>query len=239
MGPSHARAAASRAEGASTRARVPPMDYADKLPPSPWYIFAPPPRYIFPPPLTKAGKSPTATATRRCRASSLAPRAGAGHATSSNSTSGCGELTCRRPSRALGCGMTRTRPLPDSPPASRMHPKTTTERRSPSFCDLAKSRLEASVTRQRAIVRASPCASGRRVGAETFRATLGWSLPSVGTHLGHTRVWSMNRYALLGANHTQATAGQVTPSSASTLSGTLAQDANNNAAAQCQLKESS
>ncbi len=25
------------------------MDYADKLPPSPWYIFAPPPRYIFPP----------------------------------------------------------------------------------------------------------------------------------------------------------------------------------------------
>ena len=28
------------------------MDYADKLPPSPWYIFAPPPRYIFPPPLT-------------------------------------------------------------------------------------------------------------------------------------------------------------------------------------------
>ena len=50
--PSHARAAASRAEGASPRARVPPMDYADKLPPSPWYIFAPPPRYIFPPPLT-------------------------------------------------------------------------------------------------------------------------------------------------------------------------------------------
>ena len=30
------------------------MDYADKLPPSPWYIFAPPPRYIFPPPLTFA-----------------------------------------------------------------------------------------------------------------------------------------------------------------------------------------
>ena len=28
------------------------MDYADKLPPSPWYIFAPPRRYIFPPPLT-------------------------------------------------------------------------------------------------------------------------------------------------------------------------------------------
>ena len=28
------------------------MDYADKLPPSPWYIFAPPARYIFPPPLT-------------------------------------------------------------------------------------------------------------------------------------------------------------------------------------------
>ncbi len=27
-----------RAEGASPRARVPPMDYADKLPPSPWYI---------------------------------------------------------------------------------------------------------------------------------------------------------------------------------------------------------
>ena len=52
IGPSHARAAASRAEGASPRARVPPMDYADKLPPSPWYIFAPPRRYIFPPPLT-------------------------------------------------------------------------------------------------------------------------------------------------------------------------------------------
>ena len=34
-------------------ARGPPMDYADKLPPSPWYIFAPPPRYIFPPPLTR------------------------------------------------------------------------------------------------------------------------------------------------------------------------------------------
>ncbi len=28
------------------------MDYTDKLPPSPWYIFAPPRRYIFPPPLT-------------------------------------------------------------------------------------------------------------------------------------------------------------------------------------------
>ena len=40
-------------EGASPRARVPPMDYADKLPPSPWYIFAPPRRYIFPPPLTR------------------------------------------------------------------------------------------------------------------------------------------------------------------------------------------
>ena len=32
-GPSHARAAASRAEGASSRARVPPVDYGDKLPP--------------------------------------------------------------------------------------------------------------------------------------------------------------------------------------------------------------
>ena len=32
----------SRAQGASPRARVLPMDYADKLPPSPWYIFAPP-----------------------------------------------------------------------------------------------------------------------------------------------------------------------------------------------------
>ena len=30
------------------------MDCADKLPPSPWYIFAPPRRYIFPPPLTYA-----------------------------------------------------------------------------------------------------------------------------------------------------------------------------------------
>ena len=57
--PSHARAAASRAEGASPRARVPPMDYADKLPPSPWYIFAPPPRYIFPPPLTPRRAGPT------------------------------------------------------------------------------------------------------------------------------------------------------------------------------------
>jgi len=28
------------------------MDYGDKLPPSPWYIFAPPRRYIFAPPLT-------------------------------------------------------------------------------------------------------------------------------------------------------------------------------------------
>ena len=35
-----------------TLRRLPPMDYADKLPPSPWYIFAPPRRYIFPPPLT-------------------------------------------------------------------------------------------------------------------------------------------------------------------------------------------
>ena len=33
------------------------MDYADKLPPSPWYIFAPPPRYIFPPPLTPTCRS--------------------------------------------------------------------------------------------------------------------------------------------------------------------------------------
>ena len=39
-GPSHARAAASRAEGASPRARVPPVDYRDKLPPSPWDTFA-------------------------------------------------------------------------------------------------------------------------------------------------------------------------------------------------------
>ena len=31
----HARAAASRAEGAPPRARVPPVDYGDKLPPSP------------------------------------------------------------------------------------------------------------------------------------------------------------------------------------------------------------
>ena len=28
------------------------MDYADKLPPSPWYIFTPPRRYIISPPLT-------------------------------------------------------------------------------------------------------------------------------------------------------------------------------------------
>ena len=52
--PSHARAAASRAEGASPRARVPPVDYRDKLQPSPWDTFAPPRRYIFTPPLTAA-----------------------------------------------------------------------------------------------------------------------------------------------------------------------------------------
>ena len=34
-GPSHARVAASRAEGASPRARVPPVDYGDKIPPRP------------------------------------------------------------------------------------------------------------------------------------------------------------------------------------------------------------
>ena len=49
-GPSHARAAASRAQGASSRARVPPVDYGDKLPPSPWYNFTPPRRYIPTPP---------------------------------------------------------------------------------------------------------------------------------------------------------------------------------------------
>ena len=43
-GPTHARATASRAQGASPRARVPPMDYRDKLPPS---------RYIISPPLTE------------------------------------------------------------------------------------------------------------------------------------------------------------------------------------------
>ena len=51
-GPSHARAAAGRAEGASPRARGLPMDYGDKLPPRPWYVFTPPRRYIFTPPLT-------------------------------------------------------------------------------------------------------------------------------------------------------------------------------------------
>ncbi len=42
--PSHARAAASRAEGASPRARGPPVDYRDKLPPTPvvnFYAAAP------------------------------------------------------------------------------------------------------------------------------------------------------------------------------------------------------
>ena len=39
--------------GASPRARVPPVDYGDKLPPSPQYIFTPPRRYIFTPPLTR------------------------------------------------------------------------------------------------------------------------------------------------------------------------------------------
>ena len=55
--PSHARAAASRAEGASPRARVPPVDYRDKLQPSPWDTFAPPRRYIFTPPLTRPWSS--------------------------------------------------------------------------------------------------------------------------------------------------------------------------------------
>ena len=36
------RANASRAQGASPRARVFPVDYGDKLPPSAWYILAPP-----------------------------------------------------------------------------------------------------------------------------------------------------------------------------------------------------
>ena len=49
-GPTHARAAASRAQGASPRARVPPVDYGDKLPPSPWDNFTPPRRYIISPP---------------------------------------------------------------------------------------------------------------------------------------------------------------------------------------------
>ena len=35
----HARAAASRAQGASPRARVPPMDYGDKLPSRPLVHF--------------------------------------------------------------------------------------------------------------------------------------------------------------------------------------------------------
>ena len=35
--------------------RVPPVDYRDKLPPSPWDTFAPPRRYIFTPPLTYIG----------------------------------------------------------------------------------------------------------------------------------------------------------------------------------------
>ena len=42
----------SRAEGASPRARVPLVDYRDKLPPRPWCTFTPPRRYIFTPPLT-------------------------------------------------------------------------------------------------------------------------------------------------------------------------------------------
>ena len=50
------RAAASRAEGASPRARGPPIGYRDKLPTNSWYIFTPPRRYIFSPPLT--GLSP-------------------------------------------------------------------------------------------------------------------------------------------------------------------------------------
>ena len=33
---------ASRAEGASSRARGPPVNYGDNLPPSPWDIFTPP-----------------------------------------------------------------------------------------------------------------------------------------------------------------------------------------------------
>ena len=49
----------------TARRRFPPMDYADKLPPSPWYIFAPPRRYIFPPPLTLHAPKPRG-AIRRC-----------------------------------------------------------------------------------------------------------------------------------------------------------------------------
>ena len=47
------------------------MDYADKLPPSPWYIFAPPPRYIFPPPLTLVA-IPEITVNARADADTIA-----------------------------------------------------------------------------------------------------------------------------------------------------------------------
>ena len=40
-GPTHARDAASRAHGASPRARDPPVDYGDKPPSSPWDNFTP------------------------------------------------------------------------------------------------------------------------------------------------------------------------------------------------------
>ena len=49
---SYDRVAASHAEGASPRARVPPVGYRDKLPTNPWCNFTPPRRYIFSPPLT-------------------------------------------------------------------------------------------------------------------------------------------------------------------------------------------
>ncbi len=46
------------------------MDYADKLPPSPWYIFAPPRRYIFPPPLTHHTRQGASLRRRRKRGAS-------------------------------------------------------------------------------------------------------------------------------------------------------------------------
>ena len=56
-GPSHERAAASRAEGASPRVRGPPVDYGDKLPPCQWSSGTPLRRLwcINPPPLTGRG----------------------------------------------------------------------------------------------------------------------------------------------------------------------------------------
>ena len=56
---------------ASVGPQAPPMDYGDKLTPSPWYIFTPPRRYIFSPPLTSPPVGRAAVCLRRCFASRI------------------------------------------------------------------------------------------------------------------------------------------------------------------------